>query len=177
VLPSKDVPSVDSLNAHGAQVINTVEPQILLDNMFCVSGEIPRVTPFEQGLAEHYQRTSDGQAWEPDPWIIDERCLIIHIEGKGLAVFTACSHAGVINVLKHSQQSFPTVPIYAVMGGFHLAGPNQPLIPKIVDAMKAFDMQLIAAGHCTGWRALSALAHAFGDRVVDPSVVGKRYKF
>jgi len=175
MLPSKDVPNIDTLTAHGACVINTVDPQIFLDGMFCVSGEIPRVTLFEQGLAEHYQRTSDGQAWEPDPWIIDERCLIINVEGKGLIVFTACSHAGVINVLKHAHGCYPKRPIYAVMGGFHLAGPNQPLVPETVEAMKAFNIQLIAAGHCTGWRAITALAYAFGDTVVDPSVVGKRF--
>ena len=173
MLPSKDVPGVDTLTAHGARVINTVDPQIFLDGMFCLSGEIPRVTPFEQGLAEHYQRTSDGQDWEPDPWIMDERCLIVNVERKGLVVFTACSHAGVINVLTHVRECYPKIPIYAVMGGFHLAGPNQPLIPATIEAMKTFDIQLIAAGHCTGWRALAGLFSTFGDAIVDPSVVGK----
>ena len=36
---------------------------------------------------------------------------------------------------------------------------------------------VIAAGHCTGWRAMSALAAAFGDKVLAPSAVGKRYTF
>jgi 7,8-dihydropterin-6-yl-methyl-4-(beta-D-ribofuranosyl)aminobenzene 5'-phosphate synthase len=35
---------------------------------------------------------------------------------------------------------------------------------------------LNAAGHCTGWRALTALASTF-DGTVDPSVVGKSYLF
>jgi 7,8-dihydropterin-6-yl-methyl-4-(beta-D-ribofuranosyl)aminobenzene 5'-phosphate synthase len=35
---------------------------------------------------------------------------------------------------------------------------------------------VIAAGHCTGWRAIGALASAFGEAVV-PSAVGKLYKF
>jgi 7,8-dihydropterin-6-yl-methyl-4-(beta-D-ribofuranosyl)aminobenzene 5'-phosphate synthase len=37
-----------------------------------------------------------------------------------------------------------------------------------------FDLKLIAAGHCTGWRAVNALSDAFGKAVV-PSAVGKRY--
>ena len=39
------------------------------------------------------------------------------------------------------------------------------------------NLDTIAAGHCTGWRAVTMLANIFGDTVVDPSVVGKRYTF
>jgi 7,8-dihydropterin-6-yl-methyl-4-(beta-D-ribofuranosyl)aminobenzene 5'-phosphate synthase len=60
------------------------------------------------------------------------------------------------------------------LGGFHLAGPTEAIIPETVDALEAFDLQLIAAAHCTGWRALGQLAQRFGARVV-PSAVGKRF--
>jgi 7,8-dihydropterin-6-yl-methyl-4-(beta-D-ribofuranosyl)aminobenzene 5'-phosphate synthase len=173
MLPSKDVPSIDALVTHGASVINTREPQSFLDDLFYVSGEIPRVTPFETGLAGHFQKTADGR-WEPDPWLMDERSLAVNVAGKGLVVFTACSHAGVINVLRHAQDSFPGTPLYAAMGGFHLSGPNEGIIPQTVEAMRAFNLSIIAAGHCTGWRAVTALTDVFGD-IVDPSVVGKRY--
>jgi 7,8-dihydropterin-6-yl-methyl-4-(beta-D-ribofuranosyl)aminobenzene 5'-phosphate synthase len=177
MLPSKDVPSVEILTERGAQVVNTRTSQTLLDGMFCLSGEIPRVTPFERGLAGHYQRTEDELDWTPDPWLIDERFLSVNVAGKGLLVFTACSHAGVINVLTHARACFPGVPLYAVAGGFHLAGPNEPIIPETVESMKAFGLTVIAAGHCTGWRAVTALVNVFGDSIVDPSGVGKRYTF
>ena len=35
---------------------------------------------------------------------------------------------------------------------------------------------MIAAAHCTGWRAVNALANAFGDAVA-PAAVGKVYRF
>ncbi|MGH9863956.1 MAG: MBL fold metallo-hydrolase [Candidatus Acidiferrales bacterium] len=177
MLPSKNVPSVEMLTKHGAEVINTRTAQTILDGMFFVSGEIPRVTPFERGLAGHFQRTQDGLDWTPDPWLIDERFLSVNIEGKGLLVFTACSHAGVINVLTHARQCFAGVPFYAVAGGFHLSGSNELIIPETVKAMKDFRLKVIAAGHCTGWRAVTALTNVFGDSIVDPSVVGKRYTF
>ncbi len=44
--------------------------------------------------------------------------MAAHVRGKGIVVFTACSHAGVINVLKHAQSSFSTVPLYAVVVAF-----------------------------------------------------------
>ena len=177
MLPSRDVPSIEILTERGAQVVNTRAAQMLLDGMFYLSGEIPRVTLFERGLAGHYQRTEDGLDWTPDPWLTDERFLSVNVKSKGLLVFTACSHAGVINVLTHARACFPAVPLYAVAGGFHLSGPNEPIIPATVEAMKDFGLSVIAAGHCTGWRAVTALMNVFGDSIVDPSVVGKRYTF
>jgi 7,8-dihydropterin-6-yl-methyl-4-(beta-D-ribofuranosyl)aminobenzene 5'-phosphate synthase len=175
-LPQKDVPSAAELTARGADVVVTREPQILLDGAFRLSGEIPRVTPFETGLKAHFQRSETGE-WRPDPLLIDERWLAAKVAGKGVVVFTACSHAGVVNVLADAKASFPDDPLHAVAGGFHLAGPNEPIIPETVEAMKAFGLKVIAAGHCTGWRATTALVGAFGEDVVNPSAVGKRYVF
>ncbi len=172
-----DVPSVEELTAHGADVVLATEPQIVLSDMFFVSGEIPRVTTFESGLPGQVRRTADGQNWEPDPLVLDERWLALRVAGKGMVVFSACSHAGIINVLTHVRQTFAGTPIHAVMGGFHLSGTNEQIIPQTIEAMKAFEPRLIAAGHCTGWRAISALSDAFGDTVLAPTAVGKRYSF
>jgi 7,8-dihydropterin-6-yl-methyl-4-(beta-D-ribofuranosyl)aminobenzene 5'-phosphate synthase len=43
--------------------------------------------------------------------------------------------------------------------------------------MAEFSLAQIAAGHCTGWRAVAALSAAFGDKVLAPSAVGKRYTY
>lgn len=172
-----DVPGVDELTSHGARVICTTEPQCFLDNMFFVSGEIPRVTSFERGLPGQVRRTVDGKGWEPDELLMDERWLAVHVNGKGLLVFSACSHAGIINVLKHARASFPDISLHGVMGGLHLSGANEKIIPQTVDAMKEHQLATIAAGHCTGWRAMAALSSAFGDKVVAPTAVGKRFTF
>jgi 7,8-dihydropterin-6-yl-methyl-4-(beta-D-ribofuranosyl)aminobenzene 5'-phosphate synthase len=71
----------------------------------------------------------------------------------------------------------PNVPLHGVLGGLHLAGPNEKIIPQTIAALKQFGLATIGAGHCTGWRAMSALGAAFGDDVVAPSAVGKRYFF
>jgi 7,8-dihydropterin-6-yl-methyl-4-(beta-D-ribofuranosyl)aminobenzene 5'-phosphate synthase len=170
----EDVPSLQVASAHGARVINTTEPQLLLDDMALLSGEIPRVTPFERGLRGQYRRTSDGTGWELDELILDERFVAMNITGKGVVVFTACSHAGVVNVLEHAQTCFADAPLYGVVGGLHLSGPNESIIPQTVEALRAFRLSVIAAGHCTGWRATAALASAFGDTTVVPLAVGKR---
>jgi 7,8-dihydropterin-6-yl-methyl-4-(beta-D-ribofuranosyl)aminobenzene 5'-phosphate synthase len=46
-----------------------------------------------------------------------------------------------------------------------------------VQALKKFGLASIAAGHCTGWRAMAALYIEFGDRIVTPLAVGKQFKF
>ncbi len=173
----EDVPSVHALTMHGARVINTTEPQAPLAGAVFVSGEIPRVTPFETGLPGQHRRTDDGTGWEPDELLMDERFVAFNVRGKGLVVLSACSHAGVINVLTHARTSFPNTKLHAIMGGLHLSGTNERVIPATVTALGDFGLTTIAAGHCTGWRAMTALANAFGDQTLTPLAVGKRFGF
>ena len=72
---------------------------------------------------------------------------------------------------------FPGVKLHAVLGGLHLSGINERIIPQTVPALRDFDLDVIAAGHCTGWRAMTALANAFGDGKLVPLAVGKRLRF
>ena len=177
-LPQKPVPSPQELAAAGATVVNAPEARLLLDNLFYLSGEIPRVTPYEKGLPGHLKRTADGGAWEPDPWLMDERYVAAHVKGKGAVVFTACSHAGVINVLKDARRMFGDVPLHAVMGGFHLSGQQiEEIIPDTINDMKGFGLKRIVPAHCTGWRAVGALVQAFGEELIVPSAVGRQFVF
>jgi 7,8-dihydropterin-6-yl-methyl-4-(beta-D-ribofuranosyl)aminobenzene 5'-phosphate synthase len=146
LLPIREIPSPDNLAAKGAVPVVTREPQ-MLDDMFFVSGEIPRVTTYEKGFPGHKRRSEDGTSWEDDPYIMDERFLVAHVRGTGIVVFTACSHAGVVNVLKHAQSSFPSIPLHAVVGGFHLAGGNEKIIAESVRDIGVFGLGLIAPGH------------------------------
>jgi len=168
------VPNTGQLSAAGASVVNTREPQSVADGAFYVSGEIPRVTSYEAGVPNHLTRSPDGKSWEPDPLIMDERFVSVNVKGKGQLVFSACSHAGLINVLTHARALFPSIPLYGAMGGLHLSGINERVIPQTVADLKKFGLKLLAPGHCTGWRALSRMAAEFGDELV-PSAVGKKY--
>jgi len=174
--PFADVPSQAQLEQAGALVVNAIEPQLILDDLYYVSGEIPRVTAFETGMQGQHRRTLDGQGWEPDPLVIDERFIAVSVKGKGVIVLTACSHAGVVNVMTHARECFAGETLYGVLGGFHLSGGNERLIPETVAELRAFELKMIAAAHCTGWRAVNALANAFGDAVA-PAAVGKVYRF
>ena len=94
------------------------------------------------------------------------------LSGKGLVVFTGCSHAGVVNVSKHALQlSNGSVPLYAVIGGYHLVGPNEPQIQETVRDLKQLDPQLLMPGHCSGWRAKLEIDKMMPGRLA-PSTVG-----
>lgn len=77
-------------------------------------------------------------------------------------------------MLKHARELFPAVPLYGVMGGLHLSGATEKIIPETIRDLQTFGLQLIAPGHCTGWRALTAMARVLGDALA-PSAVGKKY--
>lgn len=174
LLKFEPIPDLDTLANAGANVVNTREPQSIAGGAFYVSGEIPRVTKYETGFPGHVRRSNDGQSWEPDPLIVDERFVSVHVKDKGQFVFSGCSHAGLINVLTRAHSVFPSVPLYGIMGGLHLSGSTEKIIPETIADLKQFDLKFITSGHCTGWRALGAMASIFGEKLV-PMAVGKRY--
>jgi 7,8-dihydropterin-6-yl-methyl-4-(beta-D-ribofuranosyl)aminobenzene 5'-phosphate synthase len=65
--------------------------------------------------------------------------------------------------------------LHAVMGGFHLSGPTEAVISETVRDLGSFGIDLIIPAHCTGWRAVNALERLYGEKVVVPSAVGKRF--
>jgi 7,8-dihydropterin-6-yl-methyl-4-(beta-D-ribofuranosyl)aminobenzene 5'-phosphate synthase len=176
VFPAARVPSTAAMEDRGARVVNDPAARLLLDGHFYYSGEIPRVTAFETGRQDHLCRRDNSEEWRPDPYLMDERMLVANVRDLGLVVFSACSHAGIVNVCTEVRRLFPDLPIHAVMGGLHLGGVMEHLIPQTVEGLRSFDIQYLIAGHCTGWRALHALADAYGERV-SQSAVGTSYLF
>ena len=178
VIPAENVMKPLDLARRGAAGVNSPDARGIMEQMFYVSGEIPRVTPYERGLPPHVTLAQDGVNWKPDPLILDERYVAAHVKGKGVVVFTACSHAGVINVLKDARNIFGDVPLYAVMGGFHLSGAEvEAIIPNTIRNFGEFALKRIVPCHCTGWRAVHALAQVYNDDVLVPAAVGRQFAF
>ena len=95
----------------------------------------PRVSAFETGRQDHLCRRDNSEEWRPDPYLMDERMLVANVRDLGLVVFSACSHAGIVNVCTEVRRLFPDSPIHAVMGGLHLGGVMEHLIPQTVEAL------------------------------------------
>ena len=94
---------------------------------------------------------------------------------KAWSVITGCSHAGVINTVRYARKITGVDRVHAVLGGFHLAGLLfEPIIPPTVEALREIGPEVVVPSHCTGWRAIHALADAFPEGFI-PGSVGTRY--
>ena len=175
ILPLQDVHSPEALERAGLDIKKSDKPERILNGMFYLSGEIPRRS-FEKGL-ENQVSLDDSGSWVPDQLVMEERFLAAHVKERGLAIFTGCSHAGIINICTHAQKLFPHIPLYALVGGLHLVYPNEDLIEESIRALKKFELRVIIPGHCTGWRAVHALISEFGEDIVNPLAVGMRLSF
>jgi 7,8-dihydropterin-6-yl-methyl-4-(beta-D-ribofuranosyl)aminobenzene 5'-phosphate synthase len=157
-----------------ACLISTKQPSLIAEDTICVTGEIPRESSFEKGPTRH--RAFINGSWQPDPVIRDDRALVISVNGKGLVVISGCAHAGIINTVKYAQQITEGTKVYAILGGFHLAGrENEARIEPTTNALKQLNLNLIAPSHCTGWKAMRAISEAMPDAFVWNSV-GNLYK-
>ncbi|KAF2121881.1 metallo-beta-lactamase superfamily protein [Lophiotrema nucula] len=165
-------PSFQEIEDVGGKVVKTNEAHEVLDSHFLVSGEIPRVTVYEDGIRGGL-RLENG-AWVSDQWIMDERFIVCHVKDKGLVLFTGCSHAGVVNAAKHAitlGSPDGSIPLYAVVGGYHLADAEPEKIATTVSDLKALGVKVLIAGHCTGWRAKFEIEKEMPGSLV-PSFVG-----
>jgi 7,8-dihydropterin-6-yl-methyl-4-(beta-D-ribofuranosyl)aminobenzene 5'-phosphate synthase len=108
---------------------------------------------------------------------MDERFVAAQVRGGGITVLSACSHAGVVNACLAARDHYPDTPVDLVLGGFHLAGAamEQRIAATLNDLEKLVRPNIVAPGHCTGWRAKAALADRFAPGRYAPSVVGARY--
>ena len=173
MLPTE--PSFDAMRQAGGQVTTHDSPHPLCDGFFFASGAIERVTEYEKGLVGHH--TFRGDEGGPDPLIMDERFVAACVRGRGVSVFSACSHAGVVNVCLGAKQCFTGMPVDVVLGGYHLAGRamEERIEPTVRDLLARIEPRVVAPGHCTGWRAKARLAEAFAPGRYGPSVVGTMY--
>ena len=106
-----------------------------------------------------------------DPEIHDERCLVARVRGRGTTVLSACSHAGIVNVALEALRLVPDDPVDLLLGGYHLAGAavEDRIDVTVRDLAALVAPRIVSPGHCTGWRAASALATAFGPRATPPA--------
>jgi 7,8-dihydropterin-6-yl-methyl-4-(beta-D-ribofuranosyl)aminobenzene 5'-phosphate synthase len=167
IRPYPEFPNREQLSS--AQLINTKQPCLICDGKILVTGEIPRETSFEKGFSQH--RTLIDGVWQPDPYILDDRAIVIGIKGKGLVVLSGCAHAGIINTIRYSQRITGIANVYTVMGGFHLAGKeNENRIEQTIAALKRINPKFIVPCHCTGWKGTFAIANALPDAFLYNSV-------
>jgi 7,8-dihydropterin-6-yl-methyl-4-(beta-D-ribofuranosyl)aminobenzene 5'-phosphate synthase len=169
-------PTFDVLAKAGGEITTRADPHPICGGFFFGSGAIDRVTEYETGLAGHH--TFRAEIGEPDPLIMDERFIAACVRGRGVTVFSACSHAGIVNACLSAKKHFPGSAVDLVLGGYHLAGKamERRIEPTVRDLKTRIEPRVVAPGHCTGWRAKTSLANTFAPGRYAPSVVGALYR-
>ncbi len=159
----------EDLQRDKIELIEEVGPSMLADGMVLVSGGVARTTDFEKGFSIHYANRHG--TWEPDPLIMDDQCIIMHVNRKGLVIVTGCSHAGIINTVRYAKTLTGIDKVYAVIGGFHLTGGLfEPIIPATITALQEINPKYVMPGHCTGWSAIHQIARAMPEAFIPNSV-------
>lgn len=121
-----------------------------------ISGEVPRVTDFEQTV--NFLREEEGKVFEDQ--VVDEQALYISTK-RGLVIIAGCAHPGIVNMVTHAKKSTGSK-IHMVIGGFHLSGSTQERVRKTMDQLKNLGVDRIAPMHCSGFEAMKM----FSDRFV-----------
>ena len=170
-------PTWEEIESTEATVQKSSEAHTVLDNMFLISGYIPGVTPYEMGLLNGLQYHAETGKWEKDTEIADERFLMVNVKGKGIILFTGCSHRGVVNASRESVNLLGgEVPLHAIVGGYHLAANDDVKVKDTVRDLKALDPKVLLPGHCSGWRVKFEIERQMPGRLV-PCSVGYRLMF
>jgi len=162
-------PRKSDLRHENIEVIEEAGPSMLADGMVLISGEVARTTDFEKGFPIHYAH-HHGK-WEPDPWIMDDQCVILNVRDEGLVIVTGCGHAGIINIVRNAQALTGIAKVYAIIGGFHLTGGLfEAFIPATIAALQQINPRYVMPGHCTGWSATHQVARAMPEAFIPNSV-------
>ena len=171
-----DLPSLDeaTLKETGAVIHKIKEASTLFSDLILISGEVRRVTDFEKGFP-WAEAKIDGK-WVVDPFH-DDQGVAVKVKGRGLVVISGCSHAGIINTVKHLQAAAQTSKVHAVLGGFHLTGPIfEPIIGPTIEEMKKIGPDFVMPMHCTGWQAINQFAKEMPRQFI-LTTVGTTYVF
>ncbi len=149
----------EKLVAAGARLHENRGPAMLQD-LALLTGTVEATTPYEKPLPG-FKRLVQGKE-EPDPFT-DEQALVLNVAGRGLVVIGGCCHPGIVNMTQYARKLTGIERVAAIIGGFHLTAGGDDLINGTINGLKEMNPDLILAGHCTGFKALTRLAAALPD--------------
>lgn len=152
--------SASVIESMGARLILSSESVEIAEGIR-TTGEIPMIWGFEKIEPIFYRDSGDGKIKDDIP---DDQALVIDTE-KGLVVVLGCTHRGLINTLTHISEMTGKNKYHAITGGLHLGGAGEDRLRKTADALKAFDIDRLIVGHCTGMNSAVYLYNALPGKV------------
>ncbi|TFG12382.1 MBL fold metallo-hydrolase [Candidatus Thorarchaeota archaeon] len=167
------IPSRDEILEHGGTLMDSSKAKTIHNDLLLISGEVPRRTPYETGFPGHHALVNGK--WEDDHSLIEDQFVAAKTK-NGLVIVTGCSHAGIVNMVTYAMELTGDDKVAGIIGGFHLARKKESTIESTVHELKEVQPTLVAATHCTGWKAQQSIKSALGTAAVYSSV-GDQYTF
>ncbi|MEM0014360.1 MAG: MBL fold metallo-hydrolase [Zestosphaera sp.] len=144
----------------GGMLVLTRDPLKLAPGLM-TTGEVRRYIPVAwQGF-----KTVDDDFRLVDDVMMDD-ISVIAVLRDGIALMTGCSHSGIVNIVKHAVDLTNAKRVKAIVGGLHLIKALQNEVEDVVRELSQYEIDMIAAGHCTGFRAQAELSKRYGDKFI-----------
>ena len=142
----------DKLLNLGVEFIFHELPEEILPNIW-TTGLVPRYHN-EKNWSGYREMQINGEIVEDN--IPEDQSVVIKTK-NGLILVSGCGHAGIVNTLKHSVESFGNSKVYAAIGGFHLFNKNDKEIKWTSKFMETYGVEYFLGAHCTGIDAVYSI--------------------
>jgi len=129
------------------------EPVYLTEKLV-ILGEIEKSNGFE-ACEPIGKILEDGL--EKDDFLLDDSALAYN-SPEGLVVITACSHAGICNIVEYARKVCDDDRVVDVIGGFHLLNPSETQLKNTLNYFKSINPGSLHACHCTDLNTKIALS-------------------
>ncbi|WP_258359584.1 MBL fold metallo-hydrolase [Moorella sulfitireducens] len=153
------------LETSGA-VFHLSRQHVELEEGIFLTGEIRDRKAFET-ISNDFCLLAGGEYIQDNLW--DDQSLVITTK-EGPLVILGCAHSGLISTLEYALKLTGAGRIFAVVGGTHLKDAGPERLAETIKALPRFDLQYLAACHCTGFRASASLYQALGDKFINNEV-------
>lgn len=139
--------------------------------------EIPR-TIEKETITGHLQSVkimnTNGQFTKDK--IEEDSSLVIELANNKLFLIIGCGHSGILNLIDHVKNEFPSKKLTGILGGLQLHDKSEDYIHKVVDRIKELKPEIICPIHSTGENAISILKNELHG-VYHEGGVGTKIKF
>lgn len=105
----------------------------------------------------------------------DEQFLAVKTK-QGMILIIGCAHMGILNCVAYAKEIFPKEKIRGIFAGMHLKDADDAKINFTIKKLKEENLEFLAAVHCTGQKAISKMAEAFGEKFLFCET-GKKFEF
>ena len=137
-----------------------------------ISGTVPDVPGFKP-IEDFFRKLPEGLI--PDD-LSHEQFLAVRQKGKGIFLFSGCSHKGIVAAVEYAKELFPGEPIYSIIAGMHMMAADRETILRVIDRLKEESPELVMPMHCTGVNALALFREKFGEKC-ELACCGMSYTF